>query len=149
MTKTILALFSGLVIGLTSGLLAGSSFLLEPPLSCEEGNEEHLFRGQPTSFWIKQLHDRDPSVRQQAMWALAHLGPRQEGTVHALVEMLEDRSEEDRFGAALNLGRMGPGADSAPPLLLAALRDEDQFVRLAAVRALGSIRPMMRRFSRP
>ena len=102
---------------------------------------ETLYRGEPASFWIWQLKDRDPSLRQQAMWALAHLGPGQECAVHALAGMLKDKNEGVRSGAALNLGRMGAAAASAVPQLLAALRDDDPFVRVAALRALGSICP--------
>lgn len=139
MPRIILAVLSGVVIGLAFGLSAGSWSVLASPLSGEEAKEESLYGGQPTSFWIKQLQDRDASMRQQAMRALAELGPRQKGAVQALAEMLKDRNEGVRFGAALNLGRMGPEAASVVPLLIAALRDQDQFVRLAAVRALGSI----------
>jgi HEAT repeat protein len=141
MTRIILALLCGLAVGLALGMSAGSS-LMPGSTQCLEGaKEEATYMGQPTSFWIRQLYDRDPASRQTAMWALAQLGPREEGALRALTEMLKDRSEGVRLGAALNLGRMGPEAGSAIPQLIEVLRDQDQFVRVAAVRALGSISP--------
>jgi HEAT repeat protein len=139
--RTIVALLSGLAIGLALGLSGGSSSVLEHRLPEEKAKADALFGNQPASFWIQKLKDRDPALRQQALWALAHLGPKQEGALQAVSEMLKDKHEGVRFGAALNLGRMGPEAKGALPHLLAALEDPDQFVRLGVVRALGTIGP--------
>jgi HEAT repeat protein len=106
----------------------------------EKPKDEILYQGQPASYWIAQLKDRDPWFRRQAMWALVQLGP-EKGSSQALAELLKDKDEGIRSAAALNLGRMGATAEAAVPELLAALEDEDQFVRLAAVRALGRICP--------
>jgi HEAT repeat protein len=138
MPRIILSLLSGLAVGLAFGLSANSSCQPGLPLSGEKA--EVLYRGQPASYWLRQLQDRDPALRQQAMWALARLGPEPEH-VRAVAELLADKNEGVRHGAALNLLRMGPAAASAIPQLLTALRDEDQFVRTAAVRALGHICP--------
>jgi HEAT repeat protein len=138
MSRIILSLLSGLTVGLALGLSASSSCQPGFPLPAEK--EEALYRGQPARYWLQQLRDRDPASRQQAMWALARLGPEPEH-VRAVTEMLTDNNQGVRHGAALNLGRMGPAAASAVPQLLTALRDEDQFVRTAAVRALGRICP--------
>jgi hypothetical protein len=80
---------AGLVIGLALGLSAG---FLPPAESTrtEDKAEQPLCGGQPTSFWIWQLKDRDPTLRQQAMRALVQLGPKQPGAIQALTEMLQD-----------------------------------------------------------
>jgi HEAT repeat protein len=140
MSRSILSLLSGLAVGLAFGLSANSSCRPEFPVAREKAEEEALYRGQPAGYWLQQLQDRDPAMRQQAMWALSRLGPEAEH-VHAVAEMLEDKNEGVRSGAALNLGRMGSAAASAVPQLLSALHDDDQFVRIAVVRALGSICP--------
>jgi HEAT repeat protein len=140
MPRIILSLLSGLAIGLAFGLSANSSCRPGIPRSGEQAEEEALYRGQPASYWLRQLQDRDPALRQQAMWALARLGGEPEH-VRAVAELLADKNQGVRHGAALNLGRMGPAAASSVPQLLIALHDEDQFVRTAAVCALGHICP--------
>jgi HEAT repeat protein len=141
MAKVILAALSGLVVGLALGLGAGSSPMLPSMVSLEGARDQAVYQGRPTNFWIIQLQDRDPSFRVQAVRALGHLGPKEEGVVRALADMLKDRSEGVRFAAALALRRMGPEAGSAAPQLIGAWADQDQFVRVAVVRALGSICP--------
>src|SRR5437879_1035468 len=91
--RTIVALMSGLAIGLALGLSAGSSSVLEHRLPEEKAKADALFGNQPANFWIQQLKDRDPTLRQQALRALAHLGPKQEGAVQAVTEMLNDKHE--------------------------------------------------------
>ena len=111
MARIIFALLSGLAVGLAFGLSAGSSMLGSTD-SQEKAKEKALYRGQPASFWIGQLGDRDPSFRREAMWALAHLAPGDESSVRALADMLKHKNEGVRSGAAVNLGRMGPAAFS-------------------------------------
>src|SRR5947209_20270287 len=91
--RIMLPLLSGLAVGLALGLTAGSSSMLASTDSLEKTEEKPLYQGRPASFWIRQLDDRDPSFRRQAMWALAHLGPGPEGAVGALAEMLTDKNE--------------------------------------------------------
>jgi HEAT repeat protein len=131
-------LLSGLAVGLAFGLSASSSCRSGFPLPAEKG--EALYRGQPANYWLQQLQDRDPALRQQAMWAMVRLGGEPEH-VRAVAELLADKHQGVRREAALNLGRMGPAAAAAAPQLLTALRDEDPIVRTAAVRALGHICP--------
>src|SRR5947209_16805347 len=88
--RIMLPLLSGLAVGLALGLSAGSSSMLAFSDSLEDTKRQALYQGRPVSFWIRQLGDVDPSFRRQAMWALAHIGPGQEGAVGALAEMLTD-----------------------------------------------------------
>jgi hypothetical protein len=62
---------SGLAIGLAFGLSADSLFIWRSSDSRQKVGQEATYRGQPASFWIKQLTDRDSSVWKEAMWALA------------------------------------------------------------------------------
>jgi HEAT repeat protein len=141
MSRLILCSLSSFVVGLALGLWAGSSPTLASK-SCPDGaSAEALYQGQPTSYWIRQLHDRAPAFRQQAIQALELIGPKEEAVVPALAGMLKDRNAAVRMGAALALRRLGPEARSAVPELIAALKDENQHVRFDAVRALGSISP--------
>jgi hypothetical protein len=112
MSRIMLSLLSGLAVGLAFGLAASSSCQQGFPLPVAK--EEDLYRGQPGGYWLQQLRDRDPALRQQAMWALARLGGEPEH-VRAVAELLEDKEQGVRFGAALNLGRMGPAAASTVP----------------------------------
>jgi hypothetical protein len=107
MSRMIMTLVSGVVVGLAVGLSTDSTHLVGPGQSLDRRKEEAVYQGRPASFWIRQLKDKDSSLRQQAMWALSRLGPTQEGVVTALAAMLKDKSEGVRFDAAVNLGRMG------------------------------------------
>jgi len=62
----------------------------------------------PTSFWIRQLQDRAPAFRQQAIQALELIGPKEEAVVPALAGMLKDRNTGVRVGTAVALRRIGP-----------------------------------------
>ena len=68
MSRSILSLISGLAVGLAFGLSANSSCQPAFPLPGEKAEEEALYRGQPAGYWLQQLQDRDPALRQQAMW---------------------------------------------------------------------------------
>src|SRR5260370_24670147 len=141
MARLILCSLSSFVVGLVSGLWAGSSASLASKPSAAGAREEALYQGQPTSFWIRQLQDRAPAFRHQAIQALELIGPKEEAVVPALARMLKDRNTGVRMGAAVALRRIGPAAGSAVRELIAALRDENQHVRFNAVCALGSISP--------
>src|SRR5262245_41277459 len=103
--RIMLPLLSGLAVGLALGLSAGSSSMLASPDGVERTKPEPLYHGRPAGFWIKQLEDRDPSFRRQAMWALAHLDPGHAEAVRAVAEMLQDKNEGVRAAAALYLAR--------------------------------------------
>src|SRR5438128_8141211 len=141
MSRLILCSLSSFVVGLALGLWAGSSPTLTLKPSADGASEEALYQGQPTSFWIRQLQDRAPAFRQQAVQALELIGPKDEAVVPALAGMLKDRNAGVRMGAALALRRLGTEARSAVPELIATLQDENQHVRFDAVCALGSISP--------
>jgi len=134
-------MLSSFVIGLAVGLWAGSSSRLASQVSANGQKQEAVYEGRPAGFWVRQLQDRAPAFRQQAIQALEQIGPKDEAVVPALAGMLQDRNAGVRMGAALALRRLGPEAGSAVPALIAALKDENQHVRFDAVCALADISP--------
>jgi hypothetical protein len=67
MPKIIVSLLSGLAVGLAFGLSANTFCRPAFPLPGERTEEEALYRGQPGSYWLRQLQDRDPALQQQAV----------------------------------------------------------------------------------
>src|SRR5207253_1851196 len=111
---------------LALGVWAGSHPCLELQQS---DKEEAVYRGKPTSFWIVQLEDHDPTYRQDAVQALEKIGPLELSVVPALGRMLKDRDPLVRVGAARALGQFGTEAQPALAALLATLDDDNHFVR--------------------
>jgi hypothetical protein len=66
---------------------------------------------------LELLRDNRPSVRSDAVWALAEVDPPPEEAVSALLEALGDSNCCVRSHAILALGRMGPAARQAVPAL--------------------------------
>jgi HEAT repeat protein len=98
-------------------------------------------KDRPLSAWLKDLADKRPPVRLQAVQALYELGPAAKEAVGLLAKALRDDNEEVRCGAADALGAIGPAAQTATGDLAKALTDSDWFVCVAAAQALGRIGP--------
>jgi HEAT repeat protein len=141
MPKLLLGFLSSFVVGLAMGLWIGGSPMFASNTSADGTSEEAFYRGRPTSFWIRQLQDRDPAFRQAAIQALELIGPQEQAVVPAVASMLKDGNVGVRMGAAFALGRIGPEAGPALPDLTTALQDKNRSVRLTVVGALGSIGP--------
>jgi HEAT repeat protein len=90
----------------------------------------------------KALADGDPRVRQNAAWALGHLGDKvmKEATPE-LAKLLKDNDPLVRRDTAVALSRGGPEASAAVPALTEALKDQNAAVRQYAAMALGNIGP--------
>jgi HEAT repeat protein len=89
----------------------------------------------------KALADAQPSVRQNAAWALGRLGAKKgAAAVPALSRALEDADPLVRRDAAAALRELGPGAHAAVAPLLAHFKsDKDPEVRKTALNALVNI----------
>lgn len=106
--------------------------------------DEATFQGRPTSDWARQLRDKDPRTREEAVKALTNIGS---AAVPILSAALRDGDLEARAGAVSALHRIGyarlaadGGADpSISGALAAALEDQHASIRLAAVRALREL----------
>src|SRR5712664_3302116 len=105
MGRVFLLLLSGGIIGLMFGQsfdsFSAQDFM--PPGT----QQEPVYRGRPTSFWVAQLQDHDTSFRQQAIQALEQIGPKDESVVPALAGILKDQNTGVRIGAARALCRLG------------------------------------------
>jgi len=78
------------------------------------------YQGKPLSHWIAQTRDEDRRFRQEAVEALAAMGPEAKAAIPALTEALRDKDPEVRKRALKALGKMGVDAISA---LAAAIGD--------------------------
>ncbi len=107
--------------------------LLSPPLG--PGDVPALMR---------ELRDRDASVRVRAAKALSTLGPAGRPAVPLLVEALKDPDPDVRSLALKALRRIAPDASAGGndvSLYVEELRDPNPGVRLQAAKALGSMGP--------
>ena len=132
---------AGVLCGLAVGMAVGAQFPFAILGAGAEGGEEAVYEGRPTSFWIRQLQDNSQAFRQEAVQALEHIGPGEEGVVRALAKMLNDPYVSVRLGTSMALLRFGPEARPALRELLRSVTDRDPFVRVYAVRALRNIGP--------
>jgi HEAT repeat protein len=83
---------------------------------------------------IEVLQDREPTVRQQAAWALSNIHPDPKIAVPALGKILKHDEVEVRLSAISVLRRL-PAADTLP-CFLEALQDRDARVRQDAILGL-------------
>jgi HEAT repeat protein len=84
--------------------------------------------------------DRHPHVVQEALVALAKIGPGAKAAVPQLIEVLT-AGEESAHAAAYALGRIGPAAAAADAALGAALQNREQSLAVMAAWALNKIHP--------
>jgi HEAT repeat protein len=98
-------------------------------------------RQQSLTVLIDMLDDPKEGVRDEAMAALAEIGPEGAPVVPALVRILKRKDHWHRRRAAQTLGALGVGARQAEPALRRALKDEQPRVRLEAAVAVGRIDP--------
>ncbi|HJQ70762.1 MAG TPA: M56 family metallopeptidase [Blastocatellia bacterium] len=109
----------------------------EPADPAEPASQDQQSSEQPPSGGVKALldalKDRDPQVREQALYALSHLGG--SDAVEALKQAMSSNNPNVRKQAAWGLGMHGDqdGVD----LLIAALRDQHAEVRTTAAWSLG------------
>jgi len=85
--------------------------------------------------FIKELKDKDSSVRYSAAYALGKIGNSR--AVEPLISCLKDESSSVRSSAADALGKIGDSRAVKP--LVACLKDQDPSVRYFAEDALGKI----------
>jgi hypothetical protein len=128
---------------------------------------EHFYRGQPTSYWSRQVRDwllaNDwgctgpfPAIPEPSwfdrVWAYFGVRPGQADgpdapllwqgdpeAVPILVDLLKDEDEAVRLQAALSLAELGPLAHQAVPELLRRQDDESPGFRWAVRHALEKI----------
>ena len=98
---------------------------------------------QPTveqvNLLIKQLSNKEPSIRSKAAKQLAEFGSQAQPAVYPLIEALQDSSIIVRRNVALALGKIGLGAGESIPVLVQLLDDRDWTVRANVAFALGNM----------
>ncbi|MBX7222919.1 MAG: TonB family protein [Blastocatellia bacterium] len=85
------------------------------------------------------LHDGDPRVVDDAIWALGLIGKDAASSVSHLAGIVAQKDHPSRIAATAALGLIGSSQGVALPVLGAAAKDEDPELRSAAALALGSI----------
>ncbi|CAE7760565.1 unnamed protein product [Symbiodinium pilosum] len=90
---------------------------------------------------LKELQDKNVSVRRNAAIALGEMGPRAAEAVLRLIKALKDQDADVRTAAAEALGKIAPAAAKAVPQLIKALDDKDRSLRRNAAVALWRINP--------
>jgi HEAT repeat protein len=108
-------------------------------LGCGQGTREIQSHGQPVSYWVELLKERDAGKRKQAVRALGHVGPADPAALPAVTGALKDPDARVRAEAALALLNVGLAAEAATADLEAAGNDKDPTVRTYARQALQRI----------
>src|SRR5437868_10268363 len=98
-------------------------------VGCGRGKQPLLSHGQPVSYWLDALQDRDPAKRKKAVTALGHVGAADPAAIPAVAGALKDRDARVRGAAALALLNIGPPARDAIPALEDASKDKEATVR--------------------
>jgi len=100
----------------------------------ERERPEILFRGKPASFWAKQLLDRDPKYRGEAVTALGGIAEVDHALIPTIVASLKDKDLDVREVAALALVNVG---EPALAHLITALKDPSQEHRTWVIYAIS------------
>ena len=154
MKKSLQRVLLGVAVGW--GMIVGGIWLLSLVLG---NNDESLYQGKPSPYWLEQLHSHDATASNQANAVLKlQIIPRlTEEMLHdtkdshfrmALVETL-NRLPGVAIGycpayfrrkeAAYELGEFGPAANAAIPGLVQTVKGNDGFSRYLAIIVLGNI----------
>jgi HEAT repeat protein len=114
-------------------------------------DEPRTFHGKTAEGWSDVVQNSASTVaeRQQAIDALAALGPGAEAAVPALIGILNGPDPEMQGKAADALGQIGPPARAAVPALIRAIENPDAIdasngLLHSSVRTLGLIGPEAR-----
>jgi HEAT repeat protein len=86
-----------------------------------------------------RLEDRNGYVRQNAAYALAHLGPLATEAIPALRKAVDDQNLGVRRAVRVALARMGQEVTSAVPDLIKGLQSPDRNVRHLCSVALRNV----------
>jgi HEAT repeat protein len=114
------------------------TFLLALGLAVPATAAEPAARGKPLSAWVEAL--KTPKTREQALLAIADIGPEARDAVGDVTPFLKDDSPLVRVRAAQALWRINRDKEVVG-VLAEALADRDGKVRAAAAKAVGDVGP--------
>jgi RNA polymerase sigma factor (sigma-70 family) len=105
----------------------------------EQPRPEVLFRGKPSSFWVKQLQDRDPKYREEAVMALGAIAEVDHTLIPTVMASIRDKDSGVREVSVQALSQLV--GEPAIPHLLTALKDPSQENRNWVLYAIGQFGP--------
>jgi HEAT repeat protein len=108
----------------------------------EPANRPPEYGGRPLDVWIKALHGSDANMQNQAVYAIAIMGPAAKAAVPDLLALLKELKPKDdrmflRHTIARALGAIGPDARVALPTITALFAAEPGQDAALAVLAIG------------
>jgi HEAT repeat protein len=101
------------------------------------GGKEMTYQGKSLRDWVKDLESSDYKVRDEASKSFEAMGPRAEGAIPDLLELMKTKDVSTRIWVSWALGSIGV---KAAPVLFKGLDSEDPFMRSGCAMALGKIK---------
>lgn len=83
-----------------------------PQAKEQPSKQEAVYKGKPTSAWIKQLDDKDFSTREAAIEAILALGPQAKEALPVLLKALKDSESVDEEKVVSILTVMDPEGEA-------------------------------------
>jgi HEAT repeat protein len=113
-------------------LLPGPVARSQPPAAPGKKDPPTKRAAHPTGYWIQQLKNADPKVRQEAVFALGVIGADAEEAVPEVCKLLKDPEPRVRCDATLALLKMYPASRKTAPELAGVLEDKVPLARINA-----------------
>jgi HEAT repeat protein len=97
------------------------------------------FGGQPADYWVHELKNADPKVRQVAVFNLGSIGSEAEEAVPEVCRLLKDPDPRVRCDAVLALLKRYPASRGTAPALAEVLEDDAPLARINAAITLNRL----------
>src|SRR5438132_1445806 len=108
----------------------------------ERKRSAERLNGKSMFDWMKDLKDKDPSIRERAIAALKVYGPEAREAAREIIKAINDKDMSLRVNAIITLGFIGMDEKDRPEgvnALKGRLSDNQGIVRFQAARALGRL----------
>jgi HEAT repeat protein len=112
--------------------------VVSPYLATQEEQPARPVQGKPLEYWVQELKNASPLLREEAVLVLGQAGPAAKAAAPALAALLKDEYPSVRVRAALALGKIGAAPPDALPVLLGAWKDGSRALRLEILSTLGA-----------
>ncbi len=121
----------------TNKFLSAAFVLLACLAPCRAA--ETLYAGKPLAFWLEELKNSDPLIRDEAIAVLSDAGPAARAALPRLEALRKDQQRPVRIQAALALWRIAGQTEPAIAALTEALRDPAAPHRAEMLNQLGQL----------